>query len=165
MNSYFQSVISAHKYSGVVVDTNLMLLYLIGKCEPGFISKYGRTDQFTIEDYEILSSILSTFSLKFTTPSIVTEICNLSEGITWKLRKRFFQTLSEELFFCDEKYFESKIFSANSGFEKFGLTDMGLLRLAQDNVLVLTIDSELFGYAQSSHINFINYRQLLESKN
>jgi len=38
---------------GLLVDTNLLLLYIVGSLNPEKIARHKRTDKFTIEDYKL----------------------------------------------------------------------------------------------------------------
>jgi len=45
----------------LLVDTNVLLLYIVGSLSPDQIARHKRTDKFTIEDYWLLDRQLAKF--------------------------------------------------------------------------------------------------------
>jgi len=56
---------------GVLIDANILLLYLIGSYDRSLISRFKRTRQFTVEDYATLLLLLHPFEAVITTPNIL----------------------------------------------------------------------------------------------
>jgi len=54
-------LINKHRPSGLLVDTNLLLLYLIGTTNKNRISRFKRTQTYTIEDFELLDRFMAEF--------------------------------------------------------------------------------------------------------
>ena len=72
-------LINRHCASGLLVDTNLLLLYLIGRTNRNRISKFKRTQAYTIEDFDLLHRFMAEFKTLITTPHVLTEVSNLGD--------------------------------------------------------------------------------------
>jgi hypothetical protein len=54
-----RQLINRHSVSGILVDTNLLLLYLIGRTNRHRISRFKRTQAYTIEDFDLLNRFMA----------------------------------------------------------------------------------------------------------
>ena len=87
---YWKELIRKHCQSDILVDTNLLLLLMIGAVEEKLIGG-KRTERYTVDHYRSLSNILKDFQHLITTPHILTEVSNLGgTALTGKLRESFF---------------------------------------------------------------------------
>lgn len=61
-----------------LIDTNLLLLFVIGSVDNGhFIGASKRLDAFSYDDYRLLNEYIGKFDNFATTPYILTEVSNL----------------------------------------------------------------------------------------
>jgi hypothetical protein len=74
MSEDITRLIGKYHHGGVLIDTNILLLHLIGLFDQARISKFKRTEQFVEEDFDTLQAFLGRFERKVTTPNIVTEV-------------------------------------------------------------------------------------------
>ena len=152
------------KYLGLLVDTNLLLLLLIGSFDRTQIGKYGRIQKYTEEDFDKLERLITQFSPKlFLTPNILTEICNLSEKYNTELDYTFFRYIESVLTTYNEKVEKSIdiISKDQTVFYKFGISDASITDLAKQKILVITDDFNLYHYLISQNFHAINYNQLM----
>ena len=56
-----EALIEKHRGKGVFVDTNLLVLLLVGSVNPTRIANFKRTQSFTVEDFRILSRLVDWF--------------------------------------------------------------------------------------------------------
>jgi rRNA-processing protein FCF1 len=153
-------LIQRHRAHGIIVDTNILLLYFLGRFDPEEIPRFKRTQQFTPEDYETLVLLLRQFDKLLTTPNILTEVNSLSGQMGEPRRTLFFRKLASEMALVDELYLESRQMANLAQFVKLGLTDAGILSLAQGSRLVLTEDSTLTQHLQHMGIDVINFNHV-----
>ena len=119
---------------GILVDTNILLLLFVGELSRERITTFGRTEQFTPEDYDLLVSLLGRFKVIATTPNILTEVNSLLNKLGEPAREVF----ARGLVLLEENYLPSKkIASQDWPFLKYGLTDCGIAGVAQDSILFL----------------------------
>lgn len=70
-----------YQKKGILIDTNLLILLLVGSFNENLISNFKRTINYTVEDYKYLKTFLLGFDKHFYTPNILTEITNLTDSI------------------------------------------------------------------------------------
>jgi hypothetical protein len=144
----------------LLLDTNLLILLVVGLYDPRAIIRFKRTNNqaFTEKDFELLEAAIEKFELLCTTPNILTEASNLLEGSPYFST---FQELIEKV--LGEHLLDSKtvIGVDNKCFAKFGLSDAVIRNLAdQENITVLTVDLPLYGYINSLGLNAFNFNHL-----
>jgi len=146
---------------GIVIDTNILLLYFLGRFAPEQIERFKRTkDRFVIEDFAVLKLLLAGFEKIVTTPTILAEVSNFSNQLSEPLRTKYFESLQTELTLIQEHYVESGVLARRSVFVKFGLTDASILLSAKGAYLVLTDDFNLARYLQSQAVDVINFNNV-----
>lgn len=161
VDSYTATLIESYRYKGILIDTNILLLWLVGSVNRQRISKFNRTQQFAAEDYDILLRLLEYFFPKIiTTPNILTEVNSLANQLGEPERSQCFEKLSEVAIELKEYHIKSVVAVSVSSFTRFGLTDCGILELARDRYLVLTDDFKLARHLQSSNVDVINFNHL-----
>jgi len=151
------------KYKGVLVDTNLLLLLLVGLFDEKQIDTYKRINKYSTEDFNKLIFILKYFPHKFlTTPNILTEVCNLSENFNSSNHNLFFKFLEDNINTWHEHIEKSLdlIKTNQEGFYKFGITDTSIIDLAKQNTLIITDDLKLYHFLATKNLDVINYNHL-----
>jgi hypothetical protein len=153
-------LIQRYRHSGVLVDTNLLLLYFVGTFRRDLISQFKRTEMFTADDFDLLDRLIGQFTKVVTVPNILTETSNLAGQIRGDLKNGLFTVFAAGVSRLEENYVASVRASESGEFVKFGLTDAVITSLAQDKYLVLTAEWPLYGYLQKLGIDAINFHHL-----
>ncbi|MGB8701424.1 MAG: hypothetical protein WCD18_18575 [Thermosynechococcaceae cyanobacterium] len=160
-----EQLIIKNRNRGVIVDANLLLVYIIGDINPNRLSKFTRTSQFDAQSHELLVELIGNFNPIITTPNILTEVCNLLGNLQEPERSQclsLVKYLTENKAIFLEFYIESKIAANEICFTRLELTDSVISHLAKkDNYLVLTIDLKLHLHLLSEGIDSINFNNLL----
>lgn len=154
MNENFLKLIQKYRSKGILLDTNLLLLYLVGSLDPHLISSFPRTANYSYEDFERLEYFFEYFPRKITTPHILTEVSNLlgrRSDISSALRS--FIEIADEVSLMGRQMINFDEFSV------FGITDIGVLSLS-DQFLVLTDDGPLFGLISQKFSSVVNLETL-----
>jgi len=152
-----------HQNGIVLVDTNLLLLYLVGKADPRIIPRFMRTQKYTIEDFQLLSKLLETFFRALvTTPNVLTEVSNLVTKLSENERPGFFDQMKRSVAILDETYCPSRTAVEDRNYRTFGLTDATILSIRPD-VLVLTDDLPLYQLLSSRGRDVINFNHIIAS--
>jgi len=160
LNEYLEGLIAKYRTRGVLIDTNLLILYFVGEFSPERIPTLRRTKKFVLRDYLLLKAFFDQFAVKVTTPNILTEISNLAGDIPDGLRKNFFRSLQTNFELFDEQYRRSSAAAASAIFPRLGLTDAVIAELANQRYLVLTDDFPLANYLGSINTDVINFNHL-----
>ncbi|MGI9104680.1 MAG: PIN domain-containing protein [Pyrinomonadaceae bacterium] len=153
-------LLTRYKSKGVLIDTNLLLLYFVGMYDPQRIPRFKRTMIFATEDFFTLLGFFNYFSKIVTTPNILTEVNSLTNQLPDKIKIAFYPKFADHLAVLDEHYMESSKISSTPHFLKLGLTDSGILNLAQGQYLVLTDDFRLAGQLEKQGIDVINFNHI-----
>ncbi len=155
MNEYLQHLLTKYKKKGIILDTNVLLLYLVGTFDLNLIKKFSRTADFSEEDFNLVSTFINLFSIKITTPHILTEVSNLFGN-----KKELHETIRNYLTLAEEKFSESKDVTQNTVFVELGLTDTAIIETAQNSYLVFTDDNPLYHFLINSNIDAVNLDQI-----
>lgn len=160
MIDYIRQLFGKYKQKGVIVDTNILLLLFVGSVNKNRISKFKRTEQFLPEDYDLLMEIISYFSKIVVTPNILTEVNSLINQMSESERSQSLEVLAKAVSEWDEFHVESSSATQVEKFIKFGLTDSGIISLAQEKYLVLTDDFKLANYLEKIKIDTVNFNNI-----
>lgn len=151
-------LVSSDRRQGVILDTNLLILLWVGRWHESAISKHKRTAAFEISDYQLLERLLQLFGRIVVTPCVLTEASNLvrqggkARELTGSIQVDF------ETF--DERYLPSSVVSRSAAFVPLGLTDAGIVELARDRWLVVTVDVGLVRFLESQGLDVLNFNHL-----
>ncbi|MFN3167290.1 MAG: hypothetical protein ACE37H_09535 [Phycisphaeraceae bacterium] len=144
-----------------LMDTNLLVLLIVGRSDPSWILSFKRTKVYTPDEYDRLESLLRQASGLVSTPNILTETSNLLNAATGGHRLILFQTMAELIEGLDEVYVQSRTAASNVIFPDFGLTDMAILDATRETEsIALTDDSRLAGQLAIQDLDVINFNHL-----
>ena len=162
--SYPADLFVKYKSKGILIDSNLLLLYFIGKYFKGDINRCKRTRQFSTEDLRLIYNIIKRFDQVVTSPNILTEVSNLSTQIHNFEKEKYFTQFCNEISMLKEEYVDSSQICTKVSYKNLGLTDMAIFNAAKGKYLVLTDDFPLYGILKSNNINAINFNHLRSIK-
>ncbi len=161
---YFKGLIEKYRSKGLIVDTNILLLYFMGQYDLNRISSFKRTKKFSKDDFVLVSNTIAFFSSVITTPNILTEISNLSNTLSGEAREGFFLKFIAQVEVLVETYEPSRKVCENRFFSRLGLTDTGIISLAKGKYLVFTDDFPLSNCLQTLKIDVLNLNHLRSIK-
>src|SRR2546425_1973988 len=61
----------------IVLDTALLMLFVVGITNPALISRHKRLKEYTVGDFELLRNVMARASDVVVTPNVLTETSNL----------------------------------------------------------------------------------------
>ena len=148
--------------AGLLVDTNLLVLFAVGSVNRRRIEVFKRTRQYTIGDFELLLRVLGNRSSLYTVAHVLAEVSNLTDlpGLERHLvREILKQTIS--------LLTEAEIASARAADEpvypRLGLVDAAIAAVAREHkCTVLTDDLDLYLALQRDQIEVINFTHMRE---
>src|SRR6266404_5811425 len=153
-------IAAAYYGTGVVLDSNILLLLVGGTSNRRLIGSWPRLKQFTTSDYDLLVRILTRFRMAVTTPAILAEVNSLANKLTANDKPQFYEALRRFVGLVDEKVIASKEVVATDYFKRFGYTDACVGLLGKQNYLVLTDDFALSGFLLANEVQAINFNHL-----
>ena len=160
MNDYASGMMKKYRKSGVLIDTNILLLYFVGSFNREIIPKFKHTNNFTEEDYDAAVQVIEFFETRATTPNILTEVSNLTGHLYDYGRGDYFETFAKGVTLLSEHYLPSDEISKTPELKKFGLTDSGIAHLAPNRYLALTDDLPLYHYLINTGVDALNFNHI-----
>jgi len=146
--------------NAVVLDTNLLVLLVVGTASAGYIAKHKRLRADSEKDFAALKALLPAASRVIVTPNTATEASNLIGQTPEPARTHIYRVLRQFLQKADEIYVESKRAVEHGAFLRLGVTDSALLNTMAAGHTLLTSDLGLYLAAvrQGYHVvNFIHH--------
>ena len=135
---------------GIYIDTNLLALLVVGLTGPTLISKHRRTQEFSVEDHDLLVGVVGRAGKVFVTPNTLTESCNLLAQHGEPERSQLLSKLRNLIEQSSETVISSKDASSHGAFLRLGLTDVVLLEAVSPTTPLVTVDLELYAAALAS---------------
>jgi len=160
MTDYISPILFQYKSKGVVIDSNLLLLYFIGSFSIELISNYKKTKIYSKEDYDIINILIDYFNKIITTPNILTEISNLSNQLKEHIKQSFYENMKSKFIILEEIYYPSLQASEWKYFNKYGLTDSVIFKIGSQNYLIITDDFPLSNLLEKLQIPVINFNHI-----
>ena len=160
MRSHVEQLLIEYRTEGVLVDANLLLLYVVGVYDPSKIERFKHTNAYTRDDFELLDRLLGQFETVATTPPVLTEVSNflghLPEGTRRGYTELFCHLIPEF-----ETHHPSEELCEHPYFRQFRLTDTGIAEVSEDTYLVVTDDLPLYHrLASDERQDAINFNHL-----
>ena len=164
MTDEIQRLIQAYSTKGILIDTNILLLYFVGALSRERIVRFRRTEQFSANDYALLVRLLINFNTVVTTPNVLTEVNSLLNQLGEPDRSACYRIFARKIALLQEHYIPSQeVASLDWAFMQYGLTDCGIASLAQSKYLVLTDDLKAANYLYGRGVATINFNHLRSS--
>ncbi len=146
----------------VLLDSNLLVLLVVGETDRNLISRHRRLKKFRVDDYLRLVEFLEDVETVIVTPNTLTETSNLLPYGVQARRVELLRTLGRMI---DHQFLEVVVASRDAvrrwEYETLGLTDAALLDLISADRRLLTVDIDLYRIAASIHpdsvVSFIEW--------
>ncbi|WPD22165.1 MAG: PIN domain-containing protein [Candidatus Electrothrix aestuarii] len=148
------------KLSRLLIDTNLLVLFIVGSASTDYIPKHKKLTAFTVEDYEVLLKIVAQATEILVTPNTLTETSNLVSYIGEPARSQVLQCLRFVITESKEKYVSSSLVAQRPEFVWLGLTDAALLEASVRDVTLLTTDFNLYCAALKKGDMALNFNHI-----
>ena len=148
-------LIEKYRHHGALIDTNLLLVYLVGCCGEHLLSQCSTTGQYE-EEFEDIKVLVELFDKVHTTPNILTELSNLGN---MELGGQFLEKLKLFVESADEQFCSRRDAVGDRAFGWLGLTDSALVQLGK-SFLVVTTDARLYVRLSELGSPVVNYNHL-----
>jgi rRNA-processing protein FCF1 len=163
------SLVARTRPHGLLVDTNLLLVWVVGSCNPRLLGRFARTSAYDEESFDLLARFLDLYPVILTTPNVLTEVGNLAGTLKRDLSGHLARTVSAEVWglfakkieVLREDYVPSAKAVTDRHFPKVGLTDAAIVQAAvARQCLVLTDDATLAQILGARGVPVINFNHL-----
>lgn len=157
MKKDLKQLLSRYRSIGILLDTNLLLLYLIGLFDPDRIERFKRTEKFSYEDFQILSRIMRPFNIIRTLPHVLAEVNSLSGQLHSNMLASFREIFKGQIELFEEASLASINASQRPEFSYLGLTDAAIILESIGKWLVLTDDLPLYVALNKAGVDVLNF--------
>lgn len=143
----------------VLLDSNMLLLFLVGNLAPDRVGQVKGLKEYERADVHWVNTHMRASRGRVSLPNILTEVSNLIGEVQIK-RGELVPGLNEA--FADFVHSVSEVYEKRENvvvtpeFLKLGLSDAAIVKLARDQVTVLTADRDLFGVLASQNVDVHN---------
>jgi hypothetical protein len=155
-----EQIFTQYRGKRVLLDANLLLLYLIGSFERKRIELFKRTSGFSAGDFDVLASLLTSFRSVVTTPHLLTEVSNLANSLPENIKPQWSEHFALQSNGLLELFEPAVNLMKRASFSRFGLADAAIQQVAQDT-LIITEDFRLSGFLRAQGLPVLNFRDLL----
>lgn len=144
----------------LLVDSNLLVLYVVGNVNPHRVARFKRTEKYTVGDYRLLSVVMAEFPEMWTVPQVMAEVSNLT-GLDGPERALAREVLRAVIHDTSESATSSRTASDHAAFPPLGITDAAIASAArQINCAVLTDDLPLYLRLLDQNVQAYNFTHL-----
>jgi hypothetical protein len=148
----------------IILDTNPLLLFVVGRTNLRYISVHKRLrNAFDETDFKNLVDLLEESSVIVLTPNVLTETSNLARYIDDPAKTEISKLLAKIISNGHEHFVSSKSAAARKEYVRLGLTDSVLLEAASLSGKLLTADAGLYEAALRANLaaqNFNHVKQM-----
>lgn len=146
----------------VILDSNLLLLFVVGTTRRSYIATHKRLRAYSEPDFVLLLEIIERADHVVITPNTLTETSNLLGHMAEPARTQLFKTFRALIETGTEVYYESRKAVNSPAFLRLGLTDSVLSNLCNEHVSLVTADFDLYQATLASGGTVINFNHLRE---
>jgi predicted nucleic acid-binding protein len=147
---------------GLLVDTNLLVLFAVGTVNRSRIETFKRTRQYTRADYDLLLRVLEKFNKGYTVAHVLAEVSNLTDlaGVEGQQARR---VLKDTISLLSEVEISSARATEDRHYQRLGLVDavIGMVARAH-NCTVLTDVFDLYHLLSHDGVKVVNFTHLRE---
>lgn len=167
MNSNVIDLIVRYRDKGILIDTNLLLVLLVGNVNPSWVGRVGKTEHYAEEDYERIRDILIQFNRFIIVPQILTETGNLIKRNS--ANASAYEDLNLEIlkFVHNAATSEARILSrrivVQPAFQNLGYADAAIIHAANRGHLIFTDDGPLQSMARNSGVDVLPFSWLRDA--
>ena len=143
---------------GIIVDTQLLVLFVVGLTRRSYIEKHKRLRAYTVDDFDLVYQIVSGFTKVIVTPNTLSEASSFVRQVGEPIRSEIYATFGHLT--AAEVYVASRIAVAEAEFCRLGLTDTVLLSDDLAAYPLVTADLDLYLAALSRGRDAFNFHHL-----
>ncbi len=161
VGSYTEILVQKFTNRGVLIDTNLLLLYAVGSSDPSIIERaaFKGLAAYDTDDLRLVLAFLSLFSTRVTTPHVLAEVSNWIGYLPRDQKVACLAQFRDIFSSFTELRVDSLASSTHQIFRFLGLTDTAIAEVAKQ-YLVLTDDARLVGHLNAMGLEALNINHL-----
>lgn len=144
----------------VLIDTNLLVLLVVGVYRKSLIGEHKRTKQFIPEDFDLLGQTIDGFEAIWITSHCLAEASNLLKQTHASQARELLLCLSAIVANTRESHIQKDAIFKDKHAGRLGVADTGILIKSRRVSCVLTVDFDLYSQISGMGRNVINFNHL-----
>lgn len=144
----------------VLLDTNLLLLLVVGLYDKDSISKHKRTSCFVPEDFDLLVECIDGYEVLWVTSHCLAEVSNLLMQTNERHAKGLMECLSRLVAEAKESRIPKEVIFENRIVTRIGIADTGLAVKSKRVTCVFTVDFDLYREIANRGHRVVNFNHL-----
>ncbi len=152
-------LIAASRSTGLLVDTNLLLLLTLGGFDKKLIATHKRLSSYSQDDFEKVSNFVAEFKYIWVTPNILTETDNLARQMDSRKIVDFASSMKSLTTRMKEVHIPIGAACEVDAYPLLGLADASTLAIRKP-MLILTDDLKLHLEALKTGFDSVNLNHL-----
>ncbi|WP_156892377.1 hypothetical protein [Salaquimonas pukyongi] len=146
----------------LVIDSNLLVLLLVGRVRQRYVGRHRRLRDFTVADYVLLESWIATFDRLVTCSYVLAETSNLYRYCDEPLLSGLHGAFADVVHAATEFTPNAEVVVEHVAFPRLGATDAACLCALEDkgDHVLLTADVMLYLAACELRLNAVNFNHL-----
>jgi len=146
--------------SSVLIDTNLLLLLIVGFYNRDLISIHKRTKAFMPKDFDLLVKCINRYNILWVTSHCLAEVSNLIKQTYKKQAKELMAFFSVFIAKVKETHISKDIIFKNGTLPRLGVADTGIIIKSKRVSCVLTIDFDLYREISKKGYKVYNFNHI-----
>ncbi|MFD1253853.1 hypothetical protein DEVEQU_01683 [Devosia equisanguinis] len=148
----------------VILDTNLLLLLVVGETDKAMVDRHRRLQIYTLEDFVWVRQQVNASAGLILCPNIITETSNLIRYSSNRDAIAIAELFKIVVGQFDETYVPSTSAVQRQEHGRLGVTDSVLLILANSMAQLITDDLDLALAADRAGADVINYNHIRDNR-
>jgi hypothetical protein len=144
----------------VLIDTNLLVLLVVGVYNKSLIGKHKRTQAFVPDDFDLLDRTITSFDTIWVTSHCLAEASNLLKQTHSLQARDLLACLAGIVRNARESHIPKDAIFENVHALRLGVADAGILIKSKSVSCVLTVDFDLYAQIASMERNVVNFNHL-----
>lgn len=147
--------------NSVLIDTNLLVLLIVGSVDRKLIEKHRRTRQFVTRDYDELCELLAPYDEIWITVHCLAETSNLlKQAGSGRVRDDLMLKLAVFCAQSRESYLPKERVTADECFVRLGVADTGFVQKSKRVDQSITVDVDLYLTISRLGRNVVNFNHV-----
>lgn len=146
--------------NSVLIDTNLLILLIVGLYNKDLISVHKRTKEFMPKDFDLLVKCIRGYKILWVTSHCLAEVSNLIRQTNKKQAKELMACFSNYVANTKESHIPKEIIFKNGILTRLGVADTGFIIKSKRVSCAFTVDLGLYLEISKRGYRVVNFNHL-----
>lgn len=144
----------------VLLDTNLLILLIVGLYNKNLIGNHKRTKGFIVEDFDLLVESIGGYEILWVTSHCLAEVSNLLMQTHNSQAKELMVCFAKFTANTRESHIQKEVIFKNDFSMRLGVADTGIIIKSKRVSCVFTVDFDLYSEISRRGHTVVNFNHL-----